>query len=368
VTEIAAILCREMERTKVLSFARFMEVALYCPETGYYERNPCRIGRSGDFITSVNVGQLFGELLAGQFADWMEGMGAGSVQLVEAGAHEGQLALDILTWFHQWRPQLANRVEYYVVEPSPRRQVWQRARLDKFAGQVHWCSGFKDFQEKGIRGVVFSNELLDAFPVHILRWDALESRWREWGVGLRGNQFVWERMGTNVGSWRDELMSAGFEVPPALAEHLPDGFTVEFSLAAAAWWREAAAVLRVGKLLTIDYGGSADELMSPARERGTLRAFARHRLSDDILAQPGEQDLTAHVNFTHLIFAGEQAGLETDGLLSQTQFLTRAMAVGQRASSTFGEWSSARVRQFQTLTHPEHLGRAFRVLIQSRAR
>jgi SAM-dependent MidA family methyltransferase len=108
--------------------------------------------------------------------------------------------------------------------------------------------------------------------------------------------------------------------------------------------------------------------MSPARERGTLRAFTRHRLSDDILAQPGEQDLTAHVNFTHLICAGEQAGLGTDGLLSQTQFLTRAMAVGQRASSTFGEWFSPRVRQFQTLTHPEHLGGAFRVLIQSRAR
>jgi len=356
-----------MEQKKVLSFAQFMEMALYCPESGYYERNPCRIGRRGDFLTSVSVGKLFGELLASQFADWVEKMSIGPSQLAEGGAHEGQLALDVLTWLHEWRPQIASRLEYCLIEPSPRRQAWQRRRLDKFAGQVRWCRGLKELEEKGIRGVIFSNELLDAFPVHVLRWDALELQWREWGVGLRGNQFVWERMGTDVGSWRDQLMSAGFDVSPALAEHLPDGFTVEFSPAAAAWWREAAAVLRAGRLMTIDYGGNSEELLSPSREGGTLRAFAQHRLSDDPLAQPGEQDLTAHVNFTHLIRAGEEAGLRTEGLLSQSRFLTQTMALSQTAPSSFAEWTPARVRQFQTLTHPEHFGRAFRVLIQSRA-
>jgi SAM-dependent MidA family methyltransferase len=142
---------------------------------------------------------------------------------------------------------------------------------------------------------------------------------------------------------------------------LPDGYTIEMSPAAENWWREAAGVLTRGKLLAIDYGFTTDEMFSPSRLRGTLRAYHRHRVTDDILANPGEQDLTAHVNFSACQKAGEAAGLTTESFTTQAKFLTQILA---QAGGTFGEWNSSRTRQFQTLTHPEHFGRAFRVLVQ----
>jgi SAM-dependent MidA family methyltransferase len=207
---------------------------------------------------------------------------------------------------------------------------------------------------------------MDAFPVHVLRWDALERRWREWGVGLKGGDFAWQRMATDVASWHAELQCAGLEVPAPLAAYLPDGFTVEFSPDAADWWRKAAGCLREGKLVAIDYGGNSDELLAPQRHHGTLRAYAHHRTVDDVLANPGGQDLTAHVNFTQLRRVAEGEGLVTEAFLTQNRFLTRIFEKASGTPRGLGEWTPARTRQWQTLTHPEHLGRPFRVLIQSR--
>jgi SAM-dependent MidA family methyltransferase len=146
---------------------------------------------------------------------------------------------------------------------------------------------------------------------------------------------------------------------------LPDGYILETSPDAEKWWREASGVLARGKLLAIDYGFTADEMFSPARTRGTLRAYFQHHVTDDILANPGHQDLTAHVNFSAIRKAGEDAGLMTEFFGSQTKFLVDILATAEKNNS-FGEWNAGRTRQFQTLTHPEHLGRAFRVLVQSR--
>ena len=142
-------------------------------------------------------------------------------------------------------------------------------------------------------------------------------------------------------------------------------FPARHATAAENWWRQAAGSLARGRLLAIDYGLTADELFSPARTQGTLRAYFRHHVSDDLLANPGEQDLTAHVNFSAIQQVGEAAGLTTESFQTQPQFLTRILEKAVRDKS-FGEWSARRTRQFQTLTHPEHLGRAFRVLLQSR--
>jgi SAM-dependent MidA family methyltransferase len=148
-------------------------------------------------------------------------------------------------------------------------------------------------------------------------------------------------------------------------EVLPDGYTIETSPAAENWWREAAGVLARGKLLAIDYGFTAAEMFSPARTRGTLRAYSQHHVTDDLLANPGGQDLTTHVNFSAIQKAGEDAGLTTEFFGSQAKFLVDILATAEKNNS-FGQWNAKQTRQFQTLTHPEHLGRAFRVLIQSR--
>src|SRR5262249_40025039 len=152
----------------------------------------------------------------------------------------------------------------------------------------------------------------------------------------------------------------------ALEAALPDGFTTELSPAALDWWRAAAMALQRGWLLTLDYGLTAEQFLSPERAQGTLRAYSRHRLGAHLFAHPRAQDLTAHVNLTALQEAGEAAGLKTEGVVAQGAFLTRIAEAGWSDHDGLREWTPARRRQFQTLTHPEHFGRQFKLLIQTR--
>ena len=356
------IIRREIAARGVLSFVRFMELALYCPVYGYYEAKKDNPGQRGDFYTSVSVGKLFGQLLAFQFAEWLEaevGSQKSEVRIVEAGAHDGQLAKDILTWLQSSRPKLFGQIRYAIIEPSPQREKWQRETLRNFAPCVRWFSDFGDLklktQNSKPAGVVFSNELLDAMPVRRFGWNVAKKEWFEWGVGLKGGKFVWAKIQDS------EFRSQN----PELESVLPDGYVIETSPVAENWWRQAASVLGHGRLMTIDYGFTTDEMFSPGRTRGTLRAFFRHHVSDDLLGNVGKQDLTAHVNFSSIQTIGESAGLITESFLTQTQFLTWILGKTLK-DKTFGKWDANRTRQFQTLTHPDHLGRAFCVLIQSR--
>jgi SAM-dependent MidA family methyltransferase len=303
---------------------------------------------------------------------------------VEAGAHDGRLAKDILAWLQSNRPGLLDRIEYWIIEPSARRQEWQTKTLEQYSSHVRSFTNFHSIapnnSQSAIRnpqlnGVIFSNELLDAMPVHRFGWDAAKKTWFEWGVAVDGEKFAWARIPDTLAPRSGEKAGARgasenppssiFHLPSSLLAVLPDGYTIETCPAAEDWWREAAGILERGKLMTIDYGFTADELFSPSRPRGTLRAYFRHHASDDILANIGEQDLTAHVNFSAIQAAGESVGLITEMFSTQSQFLTQVLKKASKANS-LGGWTTAQARQFQTLTHPEHLGRAFRVLVQSR--
>jgi len=344
-----------------IPFARFMELALYCPDCGFYEKEEDNIGKTGDFFTSVSVGNLFGQLLAFQFDEWFATEAQGQdteLRIVEAGAHNGQLAADILTWLRERRGETFRRLKYYIIEPSERRRKWQQMKLKGFEETVKWLPAISALKSArpSSETIIFSNELLDAMPVHRFGWDASEKKWFEWGVALHGEKFIWTR-----------LENPGFTPPiSGLESVLPDGYTVEVSPAAEKWWREASQAFTRGRLVAIDYGFTAEEQFSPARPNGTLRAYRRHQVTDDFLADPGEQDLTAHVNFSTIQKAGEEAGLKTETFCTQPQFLTRIVEKIFKQSALFGEWGPKQTRQFQTLTHPEHLGRAFRVLVQSR--
>ena len=363
----AEIIREEIANNRIIPFARFMELALYCPETGYYETNKDNVGRAGDFITSVSTGELFGQLLAFQFGQWLEDLNqfkikSEKLKIIEAGAHDGKLAADILRWLQAHRPELFARLEYLILEPSAHRQAWQQKTLEPFAPQVRWAADFESLSRlmppASSAGIFFSNELLDALPVHRYGWDAARKTWFEWGVTVEGESFCWSRIPSPAASLQQLC-------PPELARVLPDNYTFEASPAAENWWREAAGILPSGKLLAIDYGYTADDVISPGRPRGTLRAYHRHHISDDLLANIGQQDLTAHVNFSAIQNAGEVAGLTTESFSTQPQFLTRILQTAV-ADKSFAEWNASRTRQFQTLTHPDHLGRAFRVLVQLR--
>ena len=411
-----------------------MELALYCPVYGYYEKEPDRIGRRGDYYTSVSVGSLFGELLAWQFAEWFRGSepaekcqesgvechrnghdgrgargaqcrggndqregtaeaeeeranGRPRFQIVEAGAHRGELARDILAWLKERSDGVYQHLEYCIVEPSSRRREWQAETLKDFSGKVVWAGDLgelgrgtaRDITAPGSKAghaltptrgpqsepvisqtgyrIVVSNELLDAMPVHRLGWDAQLRAWFEWGITMEEGRLAWTRI---------PIPSHLVPQPSPIEAVLPDGFTYEVSPAAIDWWRQAASALPSGRLIAFDYGLTSEEILTPERCRGTLRAYSRHMQGSDVLAKPGEQDITAHVNFSAVQQAGEAAGLTTEALVTQGQFLTGIAEKIFRGTPGFGEWTSARTRQFQTLTHPDHLGRAFRVLVQGR--
>lgn len=207
----AKIIANEITKDGAIPFARFMQLALYCPVCGYYEKEEDTIGRVGDYYTSVSVGPLFGDLLAFQFAEWLEEerwpMGGNqqpevkqevaALQILEAGAHNAQLARDILAWLGERRPGLFQRLQYWIVEPSPRRQQWQKRTLGELADKVRWVRTLADLRASppghassatphtgGIRQIIFANELLNAMPVHRLGWGGNSRVWFEWGVAL----------------------------------------------------------------------------------------------------------------------------------------------------------------------------------------
>jgi SAM-dependent MidA family methyltransferase len=395
-SEVSKRITEEITDQGAITFARFMELALYCPNCGYYEKEEDNIGRRGDYYTSVSVGSLFGELLAFQFAAWIQEIEALSreshvkderkaVRIVEAGAHRADLARDILGWLREYRPGLFGRLEYWIVEPSAGRRNHQQRKLAEFSDQVRWADELAGLpgqgpsnqdgpHSTGLRGIIFSNELLDAMPTHRLGWDAKARVWFEWGVTMETGRFVWTRiMGGKTVQGRLQAVAlfslSGCQLPleEGLLDILPDGFTTEFCPAAEQWWRAAAEVLECGKLVTIDYGQTAEEFFVPQRKDGTLRGYHHHQLNRDVLAYPGDQDITAHVNFAAIRAAGESAGLRTEGLLTQSQFLTRIAAQAWNDERLIGGWTPERARQFQTLTHPDHLGSLFRVLVQQRA-
>jgi SAM-dependent MidA family methyltransferase len=403
--KLAEIIASEIADRGTIRFARFMELALYCPVYGYYEKEGDIIGRGGDYFTNVSVGPLFGELLARQFAGWAEAAGGAKtkVQPIEAGAHGGAMARDVLGWLGKERPALDEQVEYWIIEPSRARMERQRQTLQEFHRHLKWVESWPelpraDSKEKIFR-IIFSNELLDAMPVHRLGWDGAQKRWFEWGVAIEQDRFVWRRLPLEAQVEESETatarvgavgrVSSGVEhraVVRSLNELLelmaspgdprslndllavlPDDFTIEVSPRAEEWWQQAAQTLGRGKLLTFDYGLPVEEVFRPERTRGTLRAYRNHRVSDSILENPGQQDLTAHVNFSMLTRIGERCGLRTEEFTNQGRFLTSLVARHCGNEIERNVWTPERRRQLQTLTHPEHLGSAFKVLVQSRS-
>jgi len=362
VNELQQIIGTEIAATGPISFARFMELALYHETHGYYEKRSDQVGTSGDFITSVSVGDLFGRLLAFEFASWIRVLREGGhdppFQIVEAGAHRGQLAHDILSEIQTMAEDVFTDVQCIIIEPSERRREWQRETLSEFEGRVLWREDWSELTRNNgpVNGIIYSNELLDAFPVHRYVWDAEAAAWFETGVAGNADTLVWTRL------------SGARESPidPELCRHLPNGFIFESTPSAVEWWSQAASALGAGKLVAIDYGAEFEELVSPVRSNGTLRAYRNHSHVDSVLSDPGEQDLTATVNWSAIRTAGETAGLNSSNLAIQATFLTRILARAVDSSPENWQLTPKQIRQFQMLTHPSHLGQKFQTFIQSK--
>jgi SAM-dependent MidA family methyltransferase len=346
--DLTQILRARIAHAGPIPFRDFMDAALYHPEHGYYTSGRAGIGRGGDFFTSVSVGPLFGTLLARQFAEMWERLGEPrEFSIVEQGAHRGEFARDVLTALRANSPACFAATRYQIIEPSDALRSAQHATLGEFA--AHWSPTLDALP--AFTGVHFSNELLDAFPVHAVAWDG--SVWREIHVVLDGGRFVF----TDLPVTSAPLRAALAQLPP-----VPAGYRTEINLAALTWIDALATKLTRGFALVIDYGFPRADYYRPERTTGTLTGYARHRRVDDLLAAPGETDLTAHVDFTALAGRALAAGLRVGGFTDQHHFIVALGALHFPATIPDTPANQRELRAFKTLMHPQMMGRSFQVI------
>lgn len=335
-----------------ISFRDFMEMALYHPELGYYASPGDKMGRHGDYLTSPELSTVFGTLVGRQLREMWEAMDRPAVfQIVEAGAGTGSLCRDILWWARHAAPQFHAATEYTLVDRSEPMRSRQRAVL---AGeQVRWA----DDLPPGIEGCILTNELLDAFPVH--RVTVRDGKLYEIYVVVR------EGFLDSDPRPPDPEIEAYFERLGLLPG---EGCTAEVNLEAPRWMRRAGGSLRRGFVMTFDYGYDAEDLYADWRTAGSLLCFYRHNPSSDPYVRVGRQDMTAHVDFTSVIAAGEEAGLKTLGLTNQSRFvelmgIEEAMSLPEEGADLEAYYQ--RRREVTELLDPGGLGR-IKLLIQSK--
>ncbi len=339
-----------IRRDGPMTFARFMEQALYHPQHGYYSAGRNGIGRRGDYYTSVSVGPLFGRLLAAHFAElWHALERPNEFTIVEQGAHDGAFARDVFQAAQQHHADLFDALRYLIVEPFPILQARQIETLAHFREKMRWHQSLDELAP--FRGVHFSNELIDAMPVHLVRWNGAE--WRERHVALRDDEFVLVDLPLSQAELAEQLRKVPFPFVAA--------YETEIRLAALEWIEAVSAKLTQGFVLAVDYGFAREELFAPQRTTGTLRSFAQHRRLDSPFAAIGRADLTAHVEWTSLTERAERCGLRASGFADQHHFITGLLA--GRLGQEFSEASDPKTRRaLQTLLHPNFLGMNFQFL------
>ena len=349
-----------------ISFARFMETALYDPAHGYYRSPERRPGRGGDFLTAPEATPLFGITIARQIAECWERLGSpGQFVVREYGAGIGGFAYDILAGLSEASPGAFAAVEYRLVDVNEAVIAQALAAMAQVGLSEKVEAEIADSTDglEPIEGVVLANEVADALPVHRLVWR--DGRARELLVGWRDGWFV-EVESDCSPSAQEAVDELSRDETIAFSE----GDRFEVSPAAANWFREAAESLERGYAITLDYGYPANELYRAHRLEGTVRGYAEHTVTDDPFIRIGKQDLTAHVDFSALIRAGETAGMTLAGLTTQGDFLA-ALGLGEHLVAmqtepgmTMEQYLAAQAAVLR-LIDPGGLGR-FRVLAMAK--
>lgn len=339
---------------KPLRFYDFMRIALYHPNWGYYLKDKPKIGKEGDFYTSTNVHSAFGHCIAEQLYEmWTTINKPKEFYLVEMGPGTGLLANDILDYLKDNHGEYYDKIHYRLIETSSYMADVQKQQLENHAHKCRWENSITKLNK--FTGVVFSNELVDALPIH--KVTQLDGKLQEIYIEYENGAF-YEKVG--------ELSNN--DIAEYLAElhiSLEDGQELEVNLDALAWLQEVASKLEKGFLITIDYGYQTRELEEPFRFKGTLMSYANHTNSQDVLSNPGEQDITSHVNFSAIKHYGEKVGLKTAGYTSQMRFLVNLNIADKikLGSDYQGVKNSYALKR---LTMPDGMGERFKVLIQSK--
>lgn len=360
---LAARLRERIRREGAITFHDWMEAALYDPREGYYCRpHLTRWGRAGDYRTSPERSPLFSATFARYFASLYEELGSPPLwTILEAGAGAGHFACGVLETLKRFHPRVFATTRFIIDEASTDARQGAQDKLRPFDDRIDYRRLY-EIETPIDTGIIFSNELLDAFPVH--RVTLRDGRLFELCVDVTDSgEFTWVEKET---------------MTPRLAKYfervhitLAEGQIIEINLDAKEWIARAATILRSGFIITVDYGAEAEELYSaPHRRLGTLRAFHQHRFADDPLARPGEQDLTTTVDWTDIKRVGEECGLKTISLERQDEFLLRAglleqleLMTAEAANETEAVILRASARE---MILPSGLSTSFQVLVQAK--
>jgi len=368
----------EIRERGSIPFSRYMELCLYDPELGYYSRNAEQFGKAGDFYTSSDVHAVFGRLMARQFEELWRVLGSPQqIEIVELGPGRGLFAQDVLDWSERKFPEFFGALHYSLVESSPALRRRLQATLSKHfsLGKVSLPQRLKPPSFDGSYGmtlvvpnsvviervlapevpiIVFANEFFDALPVEVL--------------SPQGELRISEKDGRLLETWQpasDEAM----EFLDRYSVHPEAGERIEALLIAQRYLSQIAAAVNRGFIIAIDYGYTRQEQLA-GRHRGTIAAYREHSMSANPYEAPGEQDITAHVNFTALAAAAEQYGMQAQPLLTQSQFL---LGIGEpnQFADAFEECRLPQERakvalQLKHLVTPAGMGESFHVLITSK--
>lgn len=343
---LSDIIIQKIQQDGPISFRDFMDMALYYPGLGYYTSEKDKIGKKGDFYTSPELTPAFGEMLGVQLEEMWRILGEKEFTVVEMGAGTGLLSMDVLGYL-KGNPELSRDLDYRIVEKSPALRKEQQEMLGE---TVRWCSLH---ELSGMTGCVFSNELVDAFPVHQV---VMEEELMEVFVDHKDG-FV------------EILKPASDELNDYFAELgvvLPRGYRTEVNLDAVKWVHELGGILEKGFVITIDYGYPSSELYQEYRNMGTVMCYYRHTASEDPYGHPGEQDITSHVNFSALSHWGKKNGLEMCGFTDQAHFM---MGLGideylkrEQEKDPVNYWK----KMLPIKTLMMEMGETFKILIQKK--
>jgi SAM-dependent MidA family methyltransferase len=345
------VICQEISKAGgILPFRRIMELALYHPDHGYYASGRARVGKSGDFYTSVSVGRIYGRLLASVCREiWMQLGSPKEFTIVEQGANDGTMAADILGRIREEGSAFDEAVHYRIIEPFPVNRARQQEKLSGFP-KVAWHQSNEELPE--FTGIHLSNELLDAFPVDSLRWNG--SEWEEEGVALDGESLVLKtRRITDA-----DLAEAANRLPIPSRE----GWRFEINRGISPWLAGIASRMKRGLILTVDYGQVGEDRFAPHRADGTLLSYRNHERFDDPLAEAGLRDITAQVDFTDLAAKAVALGLTPIAYSDQQHFLMGAAEPWMRSLGEHAPEHRKDLLALNTLLTPSLMGSQFKVI------
>ncbi|ALC92727.1 cytoplasmic protein [Bacillus sp. FJAT-18017] len=336
----------------LITYADYIAMALYTPEIGYYMREGEKIGRSGDFITSSNVSDIYGRTLSKWYKRMVDRHGL-AAQICEVGGGNGRFAKAFL---EEWYSNSGMELNYTIVETSPLHRKLQQELLSRFPGfsQPEALSAVNIHS-----GLLFSNELFDALPVHVI--EKQDGKLYEIMIGSKDGKLYEQQVELNN---------------PAIDLYLErnrltlaDRQRIEIPLSMEGMVKDMAFVLGEGLVVTVDYGYTNEEWMEPGRRNGSLRGYMKHRMFDSVLEYPGEMDITTHIHLDGLVEAGNRHGLDTMAILRQDEFLFKAGILKELEDNydpnPFSE-RSKRNRAIRSLVMPSGMSSSFHVVIQQK--